>query len=432
MRSQIIAAAVVAGLLETRAARAEDPCAADVKQFCGEVQVGGGRVQNCLRENDAKLSPACRERRAAVEEKFRGIVMEFGQACQPDVTRLCSEVQPGQGRVLACLLRQQDFISSSCRRQTDRYQAAAETVTNVRAACKADVERLCAGAGTDARSTVECLQANRESVSQTCGSVDTQAGMAAAELVDAVEALTSKERLQETQQILQGIDAIAFSRSQLLVQVDSYQGLGGSANANRLLFNPQLVFGPHNEFSVQLKVPVLAVYPYAPDRNPQTGLGAITTAFAWAFFRSKRVNQFASFGLNWISPVQPPVGGAWAVSPAYAISVGLIRGLSITGQVVWVRSFASSGFPEVNALVFDPIVVASLPGRSFVAVDTKLGWNIEGSSFVPVVKGLVGIYVDRQKSLAGSAWYQTSLSDVAAAQTFKFEVGLGLAYYFDW
>ena len=307
-----------------------------------------------------------------------------------------------------------------------------ETITAVRAACKADVERLCAGVPQDAGPVVECLQANRASVSETCRSVDPELGMAAAELVDAVQALSSEERSQTALQILQGIDSIAFSRSQVLLQVDSFQGLGGSANANRLLFNPQVVFGQRNEFSLQLKAPVLSVYPYAPDRPAKTGLGAVTTAFAWGFYGSQRVRQYASVGLNWLSPVEPPVGGAWAVTPSYAISLGLARWLSVTGQFAWVRSFASSGYPEVNVLVADPILVLNLPGRSFVALDTKLGWNLEDSSFVPVMKGVVGIYINRQKSLSISAWYQAALTSEAADQTFKFGVGTALAYFFDW
>jgi hypothetical protein len=259
-----------------------------------------------------------------------------------------------------------------------------------------------------------------------------------AELVDAVDSARTEERSQELLQILQGIESIAFSRSGVVFQFDSYQGLGGVANADRLVFNPQVVFGSQREFQIQLKAPVLAVYPYAPDRPAQTGLGAITTAFAWAFDGSARVHQYLSLGLQWISPVQPPVGSAWAVTPAYAISIGIARPLSVTGQVAWIRSFASSGYPELDLLVVEPIVVLNLPGRSFVSVDAKLGWNFVDSSFVPLIKGIVGLYLDRRKSLSISAWYQTVLSSGAEASddpgtlAFKFAVGTALGYFFDW
>ena len=48
------------------------------------------------------------------------------------------------------------------------------------------------------------------------------------------------------------------------------------------------------------------------------------------------------------------------------------------------------------------------------------------------MKGMAGFFVDRQKSLSISAWYQAALTQPAADQFFKYEVGMGLAYFFDW
>ena len=79
-----------------------------------------------------------------------------------------------------------------------------------------------------------------------------------------------------------------------------------------------------------------------------------------------------------------------------------------------------------------PILVCKLPGRSFVGLDTRLGWNFATSTFVPIMKGMAGIFIDRQKSLSVSAWYQATLSQTAASQYFKYGVGMGLAYFFDW
>lgn len=425
-------AVVAVAWLETSAAHAEDPCAEDVKQLCSEVQVGGGRVQDCLRKNEANLSPACKAKRAATDARFRGIVSELASVCQRDIGRLCGEVQPGHGRVVACLLRQQDHASSACHTMLDRYQTAADKVAAVRASCKLDVERLCADVPQEAGALVECLQRNRPSLSETCREVDPEAALAAAELVDAVETARTKEGLEEALQILQGIETIAFSRSQVLFQVDSFQGLTRSANAHRFLFNPQIVFGPHDEFAVQLKAPILAVYPYAPERSTRGGIGAIGTSVAWAFAGSKRVHQYLSAGLQWKSIAEPPVGAAWAVMPSYAISISLARWFSVTGQVAWIRSFASNGYPELDLLLFDPVLVVNLPGRSFVGLDTKLGWSFVDSSFLPVMKGILGIYIDRQRTLSVSAWYQAALTSEAIDQTFKVGVGVALAHFFDW
>jgi hypothetical protein len=410
-----------------------------VKQLCGAVKVGSGRVQQCLRENEARLSTACRAKVAAAQATFRRITEEFADKCGLDMARLCAEVKPGSGRVLACLVRQQDDLTLSCRSEVERLQAATERVSAVRAACKADAERLCTGAGAAVGPLVECLQAHRADLSDTCRAAGPNTAVVPAELVDAVDAFHTEEGSREALQIVQGIESnVAFSRSQAEFQFDSFQGLGGRANADRLLFNLQVVVGPQRQFAFQLRAPVFAIYPYASDQRAQTGLGAVVTAFAWALPKIDRVHQFLSLGLQWISPVDPPIGAAWALNPAYSISIGLANPVSVTGQVAWIRSFASSGFPELNLLVAEPIVVVNLPGRAFLSLDAKLGWNFVDAGFLPVLKGIAGLYLDRRKSVALSAWYQALLTSGAQSTTepgsltFKFGVGAAVDYYFDW
>jgi hypothetical protein len=40
-------------------ATAKQACAADLKTYCSGVQPGGGRIKACLQQNADKLSPAC-------------------------------------------------------------------------------------------------------------------------------------------------------------------------------------------------------------------------------------------------------------------------------------------------------------------------------------------------------------------------------------
>jgi hypothetical protein len=116
-----------------------------------------------------------------------------------------------------------------------------------------------------------------------------------------------------------------------------------------------------------------------------------------------------------------------------AVAVGLARWVSLTTQVMWIRSLGSSpGYQELNQLWLEPILVFNLPGRSFLALDTKLGWDFVTGTFAPVIKGMGGIFVDRQKSISVSAWYQASLTSAAVPVTFKYGLGLGLVCYFDW
>jgi len=233
-------------------------------------------------------------------------------------------------------------------------------------------------------------------------------------------------------EILQGVDSVAFSRSQILFQFDNFQDLGGQANADRFLFNPQFVFGGRHEFAVQLKVPVVMLFPDAAGAPAQTGLSDLTTAFAWGFYLHGQIGQYLSLGIQWPTAPERVLGAAWAIQPTYAIALGLARWLSLTTQLTWVRSFANNGYPDVNLLIPEPIFVANLPGRSFLALDTKLGIDLDHGTFVPVMKGVAGLFLDRQKSVSISGWYQASLSNEAVAYSFKWGIGVGMAYFFDW
>lgn len=415
------------------AARADDPCADDVRQFCPDVKPGSARIVSCLRENAARVSVACRERLDADALKARRLVEEFGRSCQADVNQFCAGVDPGGGRVLGCLGQHQLELSSSCQAEINRLAEARERISAFKTACRADVESLCKGVPEKAGSLLECLQANEVRLSSECSAADFRRVVEAASVIDLLEEVSSKERIRESLQILQGLDSVAFSRSQIVLQFDSYQALADKANGGRLLFNPQFVFGGRNEFAFQVKMPVTALYPYVAGAPTQFGLGAVTTALAWNFLGEGRVRQFLAIGLQWETASTAAIGGPWALVPSYAIGVALQRWLSITAQVQWIRSIGSSGsYPELNLLYVEPILAVNLPGRSFLALDTRLAWDFVTSTFVPIMKGMAGLYIDRQKSLSVSAWYQATLSQPAASEFFKYGVGFGFAYFFDW
>jgi hypothetical protein len=170
-----------------------------------------------------------------------------------------------------------------------------------------------------------------------------------------------------------------------------------------------------------------------PGAPTQFGLGAVSAGFGWNFLQTGRTKHFVSLAVQAATASSPPVGGPWAIIPAYAFGVGLARWISLTTQVVWIRSLGSSAsYADVNILYLEPIIALNLPGRSYFALDTRLGWNFRTGTFIPIMKGAAGIFLDRQKSVSVSAWYQAALSQPAADQFYKYGVGAGIAYFFDW
>ena len=44
-------------------------CKADVEKLCSGTQPGGGRIVGCLKQNEAQVSPACKDALAKAQEK---------------------------------------------------------------------------------------------------------------------------------------------------------------------------------------------------------------------------------------------------------------------------------------------------------------------------------------------------------------------------
>src|SRR6266849_2014838 len=70
----------------------EGPCAADVKKFCKDVQPGGGRIIQCMKQHDAELSQACKDHGQVVKAELE----KAHEACKGDVEKLCKDVKPGE------------------------------------------------------------------------------------------------------------------------------------------------------------------------------------------------------------------------------------------------------------------------------------------------------------------------------------------------
>lgn len=92
-------------------------CNQDIAKHCSKVNLGGGRVQQCLTQNQAKISTGCRSTIAEVQNllqlraEARRVVI---RVCDADMKRLCQGVQPGDGNMLECILKAQRSVSQSC------------------------------------------------------------------------------------------------------------------------------------------------------------------------------------------------------------------------------------------------------------------------------------------------------------------------------
>src|SRR5574338_973780 len=88
--------------------------------------------------------------------------MEPGKACKADLEKVCPGVQPGQGRILACLEGKTDQLSPACKDDVSKKLAAFYK------ACKADSDKLCASVERGEGRVMQCLKDNEASLSKSC------------------------------------------------------------------------------------------------------------------------------------------------------------------------------------------------------------------------------------------------------------------------
>jgi hypothetical protein len=98
-------------ILPDRSRDVRAACAPDYFRLCRDVLPGGGRILACMNQNADKLSPRCFQALTAwglaAANAFR--------ACLPDAERFCAHVPPGMGRGLGCLMQNADKLSAACR-----------------------------------------------------------------------------------------------------------------------------------------------------------------------------------------------------------------------------------------------------------------------------------------------------------------------------
>jgi hypothetical protein len=114
----------------------------------------------------------------------------FRMACGQDLHRLCYGVQPGEGRLIQCLLSHGAQLSPACMSQLATARSApgvaspsypnpqstglpststaAAGSAALRASCGPDVQRLCTGASSGNGGVINCLNSHRIELSPIC------------------------------------------------------------------------------------------------------------------------------------------------------------------------------------------------------------------------------------------------------------------------
>lgn len=92
-------------------------CAPEIESFCSQVSPGEGRLLACFYAHEDKLSGQCQyalyTAAAQLDQAVSALNYVAGQ-CQDDIMNLCANVEMGEGRILDCLAAQGDAVSAEC------------------------------------------------------------------------------------------------------------------------------------------------------------------------------------------------------------------------------------------------------------------------------------------------------------------------------
>jgi hypothetical protein len=93
-------------------------CDKELKTYCKDVTPGEGRVLACLYSYWDKLSDQCDNAlydAAAQLDRALSALSYVVNECRDDLKTYCSDIQPGEGRLLQCMDRNYAKVSGRCK-----------------------------------------------------------------------------------------------------------------------------------------------------------------------------------------------------------------------------------------------------------------------------------------------------------------------------
>ena len=109
------------------------------------------------------------------------LVEGLKKACHKELTTFCKGVQPGEGRILACLYAFQDRVSGKCEYAVYdaavQLERAANALKFAATECKDDLLKYCGNVEVGNGRVKACLDKNEKSLSQKCKEALTQTGL---------------------------------------------------------------------------------------------------------------------------------------------------------------------------------------------------------------------------------------------------------------
>lgn len=165
--------------------RLRELCKQDIEDVCGyekesmtSVKGYDGRVAECLQDyRDELQSPACRGRVKKLTERASSDIRfnrPLADACYQDRQELCKDVQPGDARMMRCLMDQRDSLTYECRAtlfdQEVRLSENVDFQYPIKKHCTEEIKQYCSEVPKGSGRVLSCLahSSQREEFNNEC------------------------------------------------------------------------------------------------------------------------------------------------------------------------------------------------------------------------------------------------------------------------
>ncbi len=101
----------------------------------------------------------------------------MGAACKADLEKLCAGVEPGEGRLIKCLKEKESQVSAECKASWDKMKdERKDRRQEMRAACGGDAEKHCPGMKPGDGQLMKCMKEKEAQLSAGCKAAMSEMG----------------------------------------------------------------------------------------------------------------------------------------------------------------------------------------------------------------------------------------------------------------
>ena len=114
--------------LAAQIAKLQNSCADEITKYCSTVTPGEGRLLYCMQAHEDKISAKCAYEMGETAARFQASadnLRDAINACKTEITGVCGKTQPGEGRVAACLIANKSTLSKNCAEALQKIEALA-------------------------------------------------------------------------------------------------------------------------------------------------------------------------------------------------------------------------------------------------------------------------------------------------------------------